>query len=203
MIVFSKRDCPLDWNLVEYTFNHYTYLRRNVRCKRSKPTVNANQDRYNITWRWNNLFWDGQIIRLRQAYSASRLCAKEFTFDKSSSIKQTIYQNLANSNGNTFNFIPHVCYFSRHPSIAASETRTLTTLFSTKMGERKHSHKNINISVFQICSRNNKTSLLLYACDVIYLINKGVISPYVQEQGRILSKFNKYSSSSLSNTLLR
>ena len=128
--------------------------------------------------------------------------AKEFIFDKSSRIKQTIYQKLANSNGNTFNFIPHVCYFSRHPSIAASETRTLTTLFSTKMRERKHSHKNINIPVFQICSRNNKT-LLLYACDVIYLINKGVISPYVQEQGRILSKFNTYSSSSLSNTLLR
>ena len=50
--------------------------------------------------------------------------------------------------------------------------------------------QNINITVFQICSRNNKTSLLLYACEVIYLINKGVISPYVQEQGGILLKFN-------------
>ena len=58
------------------------------------------------------------------------------------------------------------------------------------MRGRKHSHKNINIPVFQICSRNNKTSLLLYACEVIYLINKGVISPYVQEQGGILLKFN-------------
>ena len=86
--------------------------------------------------------------------------------------------------------IPHVCYFSYHPSIAASEARSLTTLFSTKMRGRKHSHKNINIPVFQICSRNNKTSLLLYACEVIYLINKGVISPYVQEQGGILLKFN-------------
>ena len=53
------------------------------------------------------------------------------------------------------------------------------------MRGRKHSPKNINIPVFQICSRNNKT-LLLYACEVIYLINKGVISPYVQEQGGIL-----------------
>ena len=128
-------------------------------------------------------------ICLRQPDSASRLYAKEFTFDKSSSIKQTIYQKLANSNGNTFSFIPHVCYFSYHPSIAASETRSLTTLFSTKMRGRKHSHKNINIPVFQICSRNNKT-LLLYACEVIYLINKGVISPYVQEQSKMLLKFN-------------
>ena len=58
-----------------------------------------------------------------------------------------------------------------------------------KWGWRKHSHKNINIPVFQICSRNNKT-LLLYACEVIYLSNKGVISPYVLEQGGILLNFN-------------
>ena len=48
-----------------------------------------------------------------------------------------------------------------------------------KWGDKKHSHKNINIPVFQICSRDNKT-LLLYACEIIYLINKRVISPYVQ-----------------------
>ena len=47
-------------------------------------------------------------------------------------IDKTDYQKLANSNGNTFSFIPHVCYFSYHPSIA-SETRSLTTFFSTKM----------------------------------------------------------------------
>ena len=130
------------------------------------------------------------MICLCQADSASRLHAKEFTFDKSLSIKQTIYPKLHNSNGNTFSFIPHVCYFSYHPSIAASKAWSLTTLFSTKMRGRKQSHKNINILVFQTCSRNNKTSLLLYACEVIYLINKGVISPYVQEQGGILLKFN-------------
>ena len=43
---------------------------------------------------------------------------------------------------------------------------------------------------FQICSRNNNTSLLLYACEVINLINKGVTSPYVQGYGEILLKFN-------------
>ena len=66
-----------------------------------------------------------------QADSASRLYAMEFTFDKSSSINS--YQKLANSNGNTFSFMPRVCYFSYHPSTAASKTRSLTTLFSTKM----------------------------------------------------------------------
>ena len=37
---------------------------------------------------------------------------------------------------------------------------------------------------------NIKISLLLYVCEVIYLINKGVISPYVQEQAGILLKIN-------------
>ena len=57
------------------------------------------------------------------------------------------------------------------------------------MRGRKPSQKNINIPAFQICGRNNKT-LLLYACEVIYLMNKDVISPYVQKQGEILLKFN-------------
>ena len=43
------------------------------------------------------------------------------------------YQKLRNSKGNTFSFIPHVCYSSYLPWIAASEGRNLTTLFSTKM----------------------------------------------------------------------
>ena len=43
---------------------------------------------------------------------------------------------------------------------------------------------------FQICSGNNNASLLLYTCEVIHLINKGVISRYVQEKGGILLKFN-------------
>ena len=53
---------------------------------------------------------------------------------------------MANSNGNTFSFTLHGCYFSYYPSIDA--------------------------------------------CETIYLINKGVISPYVQEQGGILLKLN-------------
>ena len=59
--------------------------------------------------------------------TSTRLYAKEFSFDKSSSIKQNVYQKLHNSNGNTFSFIPHVCYFSHHPWTAASEGQSLTT----------------------------------------------------------------------------
>ena len=61
----AERDCLLFWKLVEYTFNHLTYLSKDVRCERSKQSR----------------------LCLRQADSASRLYAKEFTFDKSSSIK--------------------------------------------------------------------------------------------------------------------
>ena len=101
--------------------------------------LNASQNLYNIPSWWNNLFRDEQIICIGQANLASRLYAKEFTFYKISSIRYTTYQKLANSNGNTFSFIPHVCYFSYHPSIAASEARNLTAPFSTKMRGRKHS----------------------------------------------------------------
>ena len=49
--------------------------------------------------------------------------------------KYKIYYSpkTANSNENTFSFIPHVCYFPCHPSIAASKSLSWTTLFSTKM----------------------------------------------------------------------
>ena len=132
------------------------------------------------------------LICLRQADSASRLYAKEFTFDKSLFTKQTIYQKLHNLNGNTFSFIPHVfflspqycCFRSSEFNREETVTRTSTSL----------SFKFV---------RYNKTSLLLYAYKVIYLINKGVISPYVQEQGEILLKFNILRlQTSLSNTLL-
>ena len=47
-------------------------------------------------------------------------------------------------------------------------------------------------SCFQIYSGDNN-SLLMYACEVINLISEGVTSPYVQEQGGILLKFNIFS----------
>ena len=64
--------------------------------------------------------------------TSSRSYAKEFTFGKSSSIKKTFYQKLRYLKGNTFSFIPYVCYFPCHPSIAASEG-VLTTLLTTQM----------------------------------------------------------------------
>ena len=42
---------------------------------------------------------------------------------------------------------------------------------------------------FQICSGNDNISLLLYVCEIIHLINKGITSLYVQEQGGTLLKF--------------
>ena len=74
----------------------------------------------------------------------SRLYAKEFTFDKSSSINQTIYQKLHNSNEYTFSSISHISYFSYYPWIAVSKYQSLTTIFSAKMMGRKHSQRNIN-----------------------------------------------------------
>ena len=52
---------------------------------------------------------------------------------------------MRNSDGNTFSFIPRVCYFLYQPSITASKVRSLTTFFSTKMrGEetqsKEHQH---------------------------------------------------------------
>ena len=67
VIVLSKRDCPLLWKLVEYTFNHWTSICKDVRYKRSKQLINASQDRCEIPLYWNNLFLDKQIVCLRQA----------------------------------------------------------------------------------------------------------------------------------------
>ena len=44
-----------------------------------------------------------------------------------------------------------MCYFSYHPRIAASETQSLTPLFSTKMHEeetqsQEHQHASFNLS---------------------------------------------------------
>ena len=141
-----------------------------------------------------------------------------------------------NSNGNIFIFIPHLCYFSYHPWIAASDGRSLSTqehehlcpilllefrhssppicknnkkpevdkkipacetltltenlVFSSCRCSKQSASRLLTLNwsehficwgCFQICSGNSNTSLLLYTCKVIHLINKGVISPYVQE----------------------
>ena len=159
-------------------------------------------------------------------------------------MKQTIYQKLHNTDGNTFSLIPHVCYFSYQPWIAASEGRCLTLQehphpcpillefnLSSPLVCKSHKKPEVDKKIqacetltltesfvfylcrcskqsvsrlltlnwsehsiwcgcFQIYSGNNNTSLLLYACEVIHLISKGVISAYVQEQREILLKFN-------------
>ena len=147
-----------------------------------------------------------KIIRLN-AY-IKQIQQADYIWRNSLLIKIQVWNGLFTKNcenRNTFSFIPHICHFSYHPSIAASEAPSLATLFSTKM-RGGNSHSNISILVFQIFSKSKKT-LLLYACKVIYLINKGVISPYLQEQGEILLKFNiiclhYQNPCSLRNTLL-
>ena len=136
---------------------------------------------------------------------------------------------MGNSNGNTFSFIPHVCYFSYHPWIAASKGRSLTTQEHQHpcaiLLEFRHSsplcknHKKTEVDkkiqacetltltesfVFSSCrcSKQSVSCLLtlnwsehfirgvsfkfvvetiIHHCYCINLINKGVISPYVQE----------------------
>ena len=50
---------------------------------------------------------------------------------------------MRNSNGNTFSFVPHLCYFSYLPWIAGSKGWSLTTLFSTKMRREKITTKTL------------------------------------------------------------
>ena len=79
--------------------------------------------------------------------------------------------------------------FFLSPQYCRFQNSEFNRTFPYQNERRGNSHKNINIPVFQICSRNNKTSLL-YAWEVICLINRGVILPFVQKQGGILLKFD-------------
>ena len=66
MIAFSNRDCPLVWMLVEYAFNHSLCLCKDVRCGKSKQTVNASQDGIRFH-RTEITYFEINIICLRQA----------------------------------------------------------------------------------------------------------------------------------------
>ena len=119
VIAFGKRDYLLVWKLVEYTFNHYTNQCKGVRYERSKQTVNASQEQYKIPSCLNDLLRQADYMR------RNSLLIKNTKNDHR-------YQKLHYSNGNIFSFILHLCYFSYLPWIAASEGRSLITLFSTK-----------------------------------------------------------------------
>ena len=109
LLCIQQEWLTLVWKLVEYNFNYLTYLCKDVRCKRSKQTVNGSQDRYTIPSCWNNLLRDKQIICLHQADYMRR----NWVLIKVLSMKQTIYQKLRNSNGNTFIFSSLDCCFRR------------------------------------------------------------------------------------------
>ena len=72
----------------------------------------------------------------------SRLYAKEFIFDKRSYIKQTIYQILRNSNGNTC-----MLFFISHLDCCFRRSQFKNTLLHQSEGVG-NSHKNINILPF-------------------------------------------------------
>ena len=80
--VFSKRDCPLVWKLVEYTFNNWTYLCKDVLAKEANKV--SMQVKIGIRFhRAEITYFEIDIICSREADSGSRLYSKEFTFDKS------------------------------------------------------------------------------------------------------------------------
>ena len=92
VIVSSKRDCSLVWKFVEYTFNHQTYLCEDVRCERSKLQMQVK-----IGIRFHSA--EGTCFEIsRLSMLTSNRYAKESPSDKSSSIKQTIYQKLRHLN---------------------------------------------------------------------------------------------------------
>ena len=123
-----------------------------------------------------------EMNRLCQADSVSRLY--DYMWRNSLLIKVQVKNRLFTKNWLTrpeillVSFLVYVIFLITPvlllPKLGAQQHSSLP-----KWGDKKHSHKNINIPVFQICSRDNKT-LLLYACEIIYLINKRVISTYVQ-----------------------
>ena len=91
---------------------------------------------------------------------------------------------------------PPLCKNHKKPEVAkktqACETITLTKSFAFSWCRCSKqsvsclltmiwSEHFIRWGFFQICSGNNNTSLLLYACELSYLISKGMIFPYVQE----------------------
>ena len=100
---------------------------------------------------------------------SSSLYAKKFTFDKSSSTKESIYQNLVNnSKGNAVSFIFHY-----HPSIAASEAQSLTTLLSTKTQSQQHQHPcpillQLHHSSLPFCKNHKQTLRLSMQDTYIY-----------------------------------
>ena len=94
------------------------------------------------------------------------------------------------------NSYPPLCKNHKKPEvdrkIQTCETLTMTESFVfsscrcskqsvSRLLTLKWSEHFIRWGCFHICSGNNNASLLLYACEVIHLINKDVISPYVQE----------------------
>ena len=82
---------------------------------------------------------------------------------------------MSNSNGNTFSFIHHVCYFSYRPWIAPSEGRSLTT--------QEHQHPcpillEFHHSSLPLCKNHKKLEVdkKIQACEAVTLTENFVFS---------------------------
>ena len=83
---------------------------------------------------------------------------------------------MHNSNGHTFSFIPHVCHFSYHPCIAASESQELTTT-------QEHQHPCPILLQFRhssplLCKNHKKPEVdkKIQACETVGLTDSFVFS---------------------------
>ena len=69
------------------------------------------QERLSISLEVGRIYFNLQTyIPSDYILTSSRLYAKEFSFDKSPSVKYAIYQKLYNSNINTFSFLMYVIF---------------------------------------------------------------------------------------------
>ena len=110
-----------------------TYICKDVRCERSKQTVNATQDQYMILSRENNLLQYKHIISLRQVYYKQR---------NSLLIQVEVLNRLFTKNCVIWTEILSVSFLFNTFFISALdwcfENRSLKTLFSTQIrGEEK------------------------------------------------------------------
>ena len=121
-------------------------------------------------------------------------------FQRSEFNNTLLYQKEGGGNSHknirVLSLLPPLCKNHKKPEvdrkIQAYKTLTLTKgfLFSLCRCPKQSVSRLLSLNCsehfiwcgcFQICSENNNTSLLLYACEVIHLINKDVTSLYVQE----------------------
>ena len=76
-VSIQQERCPLVWKLVGHTFNHCTYLCKDVQKKQAKRECKSRSVQHSIALRLT-------YFKINRLYlTSSRLYAKKFSFDKS------------------------------------------------------------------------------------------------------------------------